>query len=224
MILRAEQQLTPNNPGHEQYVDQVNGGHDTLSDFVTFVCQETDASQTAQQLTLTRSPKSQYSQYNAMLPPPPLPPMARPVAIIRSTSDLAMRSSPPPSITPPHMTDELQAAHQAQLEVQQGSPPLSPRSQMERKAHSRIATPSYDQPREYSFNHFHSQPAQVFTKQLSHLTFLKCIVVVVLALQLRVHNVRCDQPNEFEFVFATGDDATHHAPPTSLEQSVHAGG
>lgn len=162
MILRAGEQLTTNNPGHEQYVDQ-NGGHDTLSDFVTFVCQETDsagqASQSSQQLTqqLTRSPKAQYTQYNAMLPPPPLPPMARPVAIIRSTSDLTLRASPPASITPPHITaDELasQQQHQAQLEVGQAdaSPPLSPRS--------RRQAPAYES-REYSFNHFHAQPTQV---------------------------------------------------------------
>jgi hypothetical protein len=54
-------------------------GHDTLSDFVTFVCQESE--QTSSQTNQHRhSPKTQqYSQYNAMLPPPPLPPMAIPV-------------------------------------------------------------------------------------------------------------------------------------------------
>jgi hypothetical protein len=52
-------------------------GHDTLSDFVTFVCQESEQSQGA---VHRHSPKTQqYSQYNAMLPPPPLPPMAIPV-------------------------------------------------------------------------------------------------------------------------------------------------
>ncbi|CAH1955603.1 unnamed protein product [Acanthoscelides obtectus] len=99
---------------HHQHQNQVKypeNGHDTLSDFVTFVCQETDSNQNAQMQSspLSRSPKGQY--FPSMLPPPPLPPMARPVAIIRSTSDVAMGSggSPPPNqgqptagtITPP---------------------------------------------------------------------------------------------------------------------------
>ncbi|KAG5668926.1 hypothetical protein PVAND_016836 [Polypedilum vanderplanki] len=99
-------------------------GHDTLSDFVTFVCQESEQS-TSQGSQNRHSPKTQqYSQYNAMLPPPPLPPMAipvtsgysgegvkgesdirefpltRPIAIIRS-SDLTIVNSPP---TPPATT------------------------------------------------------------------------------------------------------------------------
>uniref|UniRef100_A0A0K8SRG4 Nuclear factor 1 n=1 Tax=Lygus hesperus TaxID=30085 RepID=A0A0K8SRG4_LYGHE len=60
-------------------------GHDTLSDFVTFVCQEAENAQN--QAGPSRSP-NKLSQYypSSMLPPPPPPPMARPVAIIRSTA------------------------------------------------------------------------------------------------------------------------------------------
>lgn len=155
-----------NNNNVSKYSDQVNG-HDTLSDFVTFVCQETDQSgQNSNQVqqSLSRSPKpQQYPQYNTMLPPPPLPPMARPVAIIRS-SDLTMVNSPPTSITPP---TTMSSPHQEHQDSQMAgstdlssSPPLSPQSQMDRKSLTRIASP-YSTGREYTFNHFHSQPAQV---------------------------------------------------------------
>ncbi|XP_025199574.1 nuclear factor 1 X-type isoform X5 [Melanaphis sacchari] len=77
-------------------------GHDTLSDFVTFVCQEAESSQGAQSGP-TRSPKMAQYYPSTMLPPPPPPPMARPVAIIRSTGELtiAPSNSPPTSNTPP---------------------------------------------------------------------------------------------------------------------------
>ncbi|XP_025418336.1 nuclear factor 1 X-type isoform X6 [Sipha flava] len=77
-------------------------GHDTLSDFVTFVCQEAESSQGAQ-AGPTRSPKMAQYYPSTMLPPPPPPPMARPVAIIRSTGELtiAPSNSPPTSNTPP---------------------------------------------------------------------------------------------------------------------------
>lgn len=48
------------------------------------------------------APATHYQQYSTMLPPPPLPPMARPVAIIRSTGDLVMVESPPSSATSPN--------------------------------------------------------------------------------------------------------------------------
>ncbi|VVD05677.1 unnamed protein product [Leptidea sinapis] len=62
-----------------------SSGQDSLGDFVTFVCQEppTDVQQ-LQVHSLSRSPKPYFT--SSMLPPPPLPPMARPVAIIRSTA------------------------------------------------------------------------------------------------------------------------------------------
>ncbi|XP_075987070.1 nuclear factor I isoform X4 [Anticarsia gemmatalis] len=57
---------------------------DSLGDFVTFVCQDPSDVQQLQVHSLSRSPKPPYFS-SSMLPPPPLPPMARPVAIIRST-------------------------------------------------------------------------------------------------------------------------------------------
>lgn len=119
-----------------------------------------------------RSPKSQYPQYSTMLPPPPLPPMARPVAIIRSTTDLTtMVNSPSSSITPPSGS-AMSSPHQEHASdpnsmSQPGSemntsPPMSPQAQMDvnRKSLTRISSP-YSTGREYTFNHFHTQPAQV---------------------------------------------------------------
>lgn len=144
-----------------KYADQVNG-HDTLSDFVTFVCQETEQNQNQSSQSHRNSPKSQqYPQYNTMLPPPPLPPMARPVAIIRS-SDLSMVNSPPASITPPTTMSSPHHDHQdSQMTTDiNSSPPLSPQTQMDRKGLTRIASP-YASGRDYAFNHFHAQPTQV---------------------------------------------------------------
>lgn len=65
-----------------------------------------------------------------MLPPPPLPPMARPVAIIRSTGDLSIINSPPTSITPPsvnNMSSPHQSEHIGETnELGNASPPMSP--------------------------------------------------------------------------------------------------
>ncbi|XP_049846308.1 nuclear factor 1 X-type isoform X15 [Schistocerca gregaria] len=78
-------------PNHTQHspTKYPENGHDTLSDFVTFVCQEAENTQQGSQSQPgpSRSP-SKLSQYypSSMLPPPPPPPMARPVAIIRSTA------------------------------------------------------------------------------------------------------------------------------------------
>ncbi|XP_026472637.1 nuclear factor 1 A-type isoform X2 [Ctenocephalides felis] len=157
-----------------KYADSQVNGHDTLSDFVTFVCQEAEnGTQGAQfgmqvQSGLSRSPKAtQYGQYSAMLPPPPLPPMARPVAIIRSTADLA--SSPPASVTPPddgsspHDQQDHNSVLQSHTDMTP-SPPVSPR-----KSPSRIPSPYSAGPagatagRDYAFNHFHGQPAQLFS-------------------------------------------------------------
>lgn len=146
-----------------KYSECQTNGHDTLSDFVTFVCQETDQGQSQSH---RNSPKSQqYPQYNTMLPPPPLPPMARPVAIIRS-SDLTMVNSPPASITPPTTMSSPHQEHQDSHMVQSESnhsPPLSPQSHMERKGLTRIASP-YSNGRDYTFNHFHPQQTQVSIK------------------------------------------------------------
>lgn len=90
-------------------------------------------------------------------------PMARPVAIIRS-SDLSMVNSPPTPITPP---TSISSPHQDHQEAQQqhmsdinNSPPESPQAQMERKGLSRISSP-YATTRDYAFNHFHGQQTQV---------------------------------------------------------------
>ncbi|KAL7013131.1 hypothetical protein ACKWTF_015211 [Chironomus riparius] len=179
--------------GGNKYGECPSNGHDTLSDFVTFVCQESE--QSGQTNGHRHSPKTQqYTQYNTMLPPPPLPPvtgplppmavpvtsgysgesikgetdirdfpvpMARPVAIIRS-SDLTMVNSPPTppanSMSSPHPDH---SDHVGQNDINQ-SPPDSPQAQMERKGLSRIASP-YAPSRDYAFNHFHSQQTQLFS-------------------------------------------------------------
>lgn len=116
------------------------------------------------QTNISRSPKPQYFQ-STMLPPPPLPPMARPVAIIRSTGDVTMsgNNSPPASITPPGSESGVSPADDVP-EISP-SPPLSPGSHDRRKSPSQrnsVPTSSpYSPNRDYSFNHFHGQPGHV---------------------------------------------------------------
>lgn len=148
-----------NGPSARKYNDQCQpNGHDTLSDFVTFVCQESE--QGSQSQSHRNSPKTQqYTQYNTL--PPMLPPLAIPVAI--RSSDLTMVNSPPASITPPTTSSPHQKSQESQMtqnDVHQTSPPLSPQSQLERKGLTRIASP-YSNSRDYTFNHFHTQQAQV---------------------------------------------------------------
>ncbi|XP_053619028.1 nuclear factor 1 X-type isoform X4 [Plodia interpunctella] len=109
---------------------------DSLGDFVTFVCQEPTEVQQLQVHSLSRSPKPYFS--SSMLPPPPLPPMARPVAIIRSTASEMSGGCGSPS------SPEVR------------SPPTSPRR---RSPHYRTEC----HPPISHFNHFHSQPQQVFS-------------------------------------------------------------
>lgn len=150
-----------------------NGQADSLSDFVTFVCQDNGSNASSQgsgggggqndvEMARSKSAASQYSQYSTMLPPPPLPPMARPVAIIRSTGDLTMVSSaqmtPPQSIASPHQ-DHQDSISGGGNDMNQ-SPPLSPQSQMDGRCKLRISSP-YSLSREYSFNHFQTQTTQV---------------------------------------------------------------
>lgn len=165
---------------------QTNGhGHDSLSDFVTFVCQETEQSGTNQ--NHRNSPKSQqYSQYNTL--PPMLPPLgdffvisagngklkdtdrkrnsccftflAIPVPLRMGSSDLAMVNPNSPPISP-QTSSPHQKLHMGHTDVNQ-SPPLSPQSQMDRKALTRITSP-YSNGRDYTFNHFHTQQPQVTT-------------------------------------------------------------
>lgn len=110
---------------------------------------------------MPRSPKSQYFP-STMLPPPPLPPMARPVAIIRSTGDVTMSNtnSPPSSITPP-LNETSPGNEVPELNT---SPPLSPSSHDRRKSPSQRSIPTsspYSPNRDYAFNHFHPQPGHV---------------------------------------------------------------
>lgn len=72
----AEGSSTGGNSGNgSKYGECPSNGHDTLSDFVTFVCQESEQSNGNR-----HSPKSQqYTQYNTMLPPPPLPAVTGPL-------------------------------------------------------------------------------------------------------------------------------------------------
>ncbi|XP_067119255.1 nuclear factor 1 A-type-like isoform X2 [Centruroides vittatus] len=82
---------------------QENG--DTLSDFVNLVCQEAQNSGTNSQSSSesgVRSPtKLPHFYTSSMLPPPPPAPMARPVAIIRSTDLSSSTPSPPTGTTTP---------------------------------------------------------------------------------------------------------------------------
>lgn len=117
-----------------------NAPQDSLGDFVTFVCQDPDVQQ-LQVHSLSRSPKPYFS--SSMLPPPPLPPMARPVAIIRSTaSELVGSNVVSGGGTPPASPASR-------------SPPTSPRR---RSPHYRTDCP----PPLTHFNHFHPQQ-QVFS-------------------------------------------------------------
>ncbi|XP_026318203.1 nuclear factor 1 B-type isoform X3 [Hyposmocoma kahamanoa] len=117
-----------------------NAPQDSLGDFVTFVCQEPSDVQQLQVHSLSRSPKPAYFS-SSMLPPPPLPPMARPVAIIRSTaSELGVSGGTSPS------SPEVR------------SPPTSPR----RRSPLTYRTSDCHPPISH-FNHFHPQPQQVFS-------------------------------------------------------------
>ncbi|XP_043657533.1 nuclear factor 1 X-type isoform X5 [Drosophila teissieri] len=95
-----------------------------ISDFVTYVCQDTSHTTTVtgsadthsfqhshtlpqghsphfqihQQLRTAKLTNSPSTHYHSTMLPPMLPPMARPVAIIRSSSDLTLVQSPPPSL------------------------------------------------------------------------------------------------------------------------------
>lgn len=201
-----------------KYGECQTNGHDTLSDFVTFVCQETEQGQNQNH---RNSPKSQqYPQYNTMLPPPPLPPMARPVAIIRS-SDLTMVNSPPTSISPPTTMSsphqEHQDSHMNQNDVNQ-SPPLSPQSQMERKGLTRITSP-YSNGRDYTFNHFHSPQAQVSIHKTIESSIVQILFTAFQLSQLDINDVWCDQSNQFESLLNPSDNPADNSTQ-SMEQSV----
>lgn len=171
---------------HHSSVKYPENGHDTLSDFVTFVCQEAENSPQSAQIhtNILRSPKSQYFPAT-MLPPPPLPPMARPVAIIRSTGDVT--NSPPSSVTPPCAENSPPEEVLGSSELSP-SPPVSPHGTRDRpksplhrisgtgsngspsgrgsvtnSGNGGPTSGSYSPNRDYAtFNHFHAtQPGHV---------------------------------------------------------------
>ncbi|XP_013148747.1 PREDICTED: nuclear factor 1 X-type [Papilio polytes] len=124
---------------------------DSLGDFVTFVCQEppTDVQQ-IQVHGLSRSPKPAYFT-NSMLPPPPLPPMARPVAIIRSTAS----ESGGVGVGVGGVGVGVGGGGSSPASPEGRSPGASPRR---RSPHYRDCHPTLTH-----FNHFHAQPQQVFS-------------------------------------------------------------
>lgn len=120
------------------------------------------------QLAGPRSGLQKFSQYypSSMLPPPPAAPMARPVAIIRSTGELTSNSanSPPTSSTSPTdpsdmgpSQDQMAAAAAVGL-VSSCQSSVDPGG---RKSPARILVTAPHTSREYTFAHFHSQPGQV---------------------------------------------------------------
>lgn len=167
------------------------------------------------QSNITRSPKSQYFPAT-MLPPPPLPPMARPVAIIRSTGDVT--NSPPTSITPPGGETSPQDEVLGPSELS-SSPPLSPNGVHERRKSplQRISTAggSYSPNRDYSFNHFHTQPGHVGSTcdEASAAMYLAGASVSALQLSkydIDEYNVWCDQSHESQHVLVCGEHPTYH--------------
>ncbi|XP_011685427.1 PREDICTED: nuclear factor 1 X-type isoform X5 [Wasmannia auropunctata] len=161
----------PDHPGSTGVVKYPENGHDTLSDFVTFVCQEAENTQQLSQTQLTgsRTGIQKFPQYypSSMLPPPPPAPMARPVAIIRSTGELAATtaSSSPTSSTSPTDPAEL-GPNQEQMTAAAavglvGSACQNSVESAGRKSPARILVTPHTTSREYTFAHFHSQPGQV---------------------------------------------------------------
>ncbi|XP_012169796.2 nuclear factor 1 A-type isoform X7 [Bombus terrestris] len=164
----------PEHPASTGVVKYPENGHDTLSDFVTFVCQEAENTQQLPQAQLAgpRTGIQKFSQYypSSMLPPPPPAPMARPVAIIRSTGELTATNSnsPPTSSTSPTDPAEL-ASNQEQMAAAAAVGLVSSGCQSSvdpagRKSPARILVTAPHTSREYTFAHFHSQPGQqIFT-------------------------------------------------------------
>ncbi|XP_077290114.1 nuclear factor I isoform X5 [Arctopsyche grandis] len=154
-------------PG-DSHTGSTGNNSDALSDFVTFVCPDaSDGSQTLQvHGGMSRSPKPHYFP-SSMLPPPPLPPMARPVTIIRSTGNfcdlMSGSTSPPAALSPGERLRGLSPSPPSG-----DSPRGRGRGPSPTEPHT-LAPPSPPQPpayapREYSqgFNHFHAQTSQVF--------------------------------------------------------------
>ncbi|XP_018404555.1 PREDICTED: nuclear factor 1 B-type isoform X5 [Cyphomyrmex costatus] len=162
----------PEHPGSAGVVKYPENGHDTLSDFVTFVCQEAENTQQLSQTQLTgsRTGIQKFPQYypSSMLPPPPPAPMARPVAIIRSTGELAATTANSPPTSSPTDPGEL-GPNQEQMTTAAaiglvGSACQNSVESVGRKSPTRILVTPHTTSREYTFAHFHSQPGQqIFT-------------------------------------------------------------
>ncbi|XP_035225744.1 nuclear factor 1 X-type-like isoform X1 [Stegodyphus dumicola] len=167
---------------------QENG--DTLSDFVNLVCQEAQNSgpspQTSQDSEAQSPTKLPHFYSNPMLPPPPPAPMARPVAIIRSTGKLAAFSdinasapSPPNNVSqsgprnssPVSETSSVTSSVVRDNRKQLASPPVTSSvapagnngldsSQGNRGA---MSSPFASLPRpDNNFSHIHPQAHQLF--------------------------------------------------------------
>lgn len=148
-----------------------------------------------------------------------LPPLAIPVAI--RSSDLV--NSPTASITPPTSSPhqkhpESHMGHSTDVNQSQ-SPPLSPQSQMDRKALTRIASP-YANGRDYTFNHFHTQQPQVRLQVKTRTNGCKW-TCFALAFQLSQFNVwRCNKSNKLKPLL---NSSYHTKNPCSMEQPFFAG-
>ena len=111
----------------------------------------------------SRTGMQKFSQYypSSMLPPPPPAPMARPVAIIRSTGELTVNNSnsPPNSISPNDPGQDLQSNPEQMASglVSHGCQGTNDG----RKSPHRVLVAASHASREYTFAHFHSQPGQV---------------------------------------------------------------
>ncbi|EGI66608.1 hypothetical protein G5I_04874 [Acromyrmex echinatior] len=118
------------------------------------------------QLTGSRTSIQKFPQYypSSMLPPPPPAPMARPVAIIRSTGELAVTTANSPPTSSPTDPAEL-GPNQEQMTTAAavglvGSACQNSVEPVGRKSPTRILVTPHTSNREYTFAHFHSQPGQ----------------------------------------------------------------
>lgn len=141
---------------------QENG--DTLSDFVNLVCQEAQNSGSNTQTNTesgVRSPtKLPHFYTSSMLPPPPPAPMARPVAIIRSTGS----TSPPGTETPgpPSGRDSRKQVTTPPTTTSTGSSTSNNVDTSINRSVMSSPFTSLGRP-EHNFSHIHSQPPQLFS-------------------------------------------------------------
>ena len=176
-------------------------GHDTLSDFVTFVCQEAENTQQTGagsgsnsgsggngpgggQPGPSRTSPSKIAQYypSSMLPPPPPPPMARPVAIIRSTGELTVTAtgtgsssaSPPAGGSTPPPSSSLSGNGDSSPRDGTARGSVSPpaSSTVEVIPTSRsVVTSPFS--RDYAFAHIHTPPTQVIIEKFNQYNMIQ---------------------------------------------------